>query len=140
VTERPGTGPPILRSVSDRPAIKTIEGDVEGDDARITVVLDLRGEQFFGQALGDARPQHRARLAGEAALRAVESLARGSATLDLLAIAAADLGDQRVALAQVGLPDGSVLVGSALIRDGDTQTAAVKAVMDALNRRLPTLL
>lgn len=126
--------------MTKRPAIAGIQGEVEGDDARITVVLDFNNEQFHGHALGDADPNHRARLAGDAALRAVESLADDRINLELMAIAAADLGNERVALAQVRLDDGEILVGSSILSDVDTEQAAVKAVMDALNRRLGLLL
>ena len=113
---------------------------MNGDDARITVVLDYHDHRFYGQALGDAAPQHRARLAGEAALRAVESLTGSRVQLELLAVAAADLGRARVALAQIRLDDDEILVGSALMPDGEADQAAVKAVMDALNRRLELIL
>jgi hypothetical protein len=119
--------------------IISIEGDVEAADARVTVVLGLDRDRFYGQAIGDADPQHRARLAGEATLRAVEGLPGVATPLELLAVATTDLGGARIALAQVQVGGGDVLVGSALIRSGDPGHAAVRAVMDALNRRLGTL-
>jgi hypothetical protein len=122
--------------MAKRPAIVNIEGDIEGDDARVTVVLSYEDDRFFGQALGNSSPTHRARLAGEAALRAVESITGPTVRLELLAIAAADLGEAQVALAQVRLDGGEILVGSALMRKGDPEQAAAKAVLDALNRRL----
>jgi len=122
--------------MTKRPVIVGIEGDTEGADARITVVLGYEDGRYYGQALGDAEPHHRARLAGEAALRAVESLTGSEVDLELLAIAAADLGETRVALAQVRLDTDEILVGSALIGAGDVEEAAAKAVLDALNRRL----
>jgi hypothetical protein len=60
---------------------------------------------------------------------------------ELMAVATADLGEARVALAQVRLgDDGEVLVGSALLADAGPSLAAVRAVMAAVNRRLGRLL
>jgi hypothetical protein len=60
---------------------------------------------------------------------------------ELMAVATADLGEARVALAQVRLgDDGEVLVGSALEAGAGPSLAAVRAVMAAVNRRLGRLL
>jgi hypothetical protein len=61
--------------------------------------------------------------------------------LTLDAIATTDLGDSRVAMAQVGMVGSSEpLVGSALVQTSDSATATVKAVLDALNRRMSQVL
>jgi hypothetical protein len=58
-----------------------------------------------------------------------------------VAVATADLGEERVALAQVRLGEGGeVLVGSALEAGAGPSLAAVRAVMAAVNRRLGRLL
>ena len=60
---------------------------------------------------------------------------------ELMAVATADIGDTRVALAQVRLgDDGEVLVGTALEAGVGPSLAAVRAVMAALNRRLGLIL
>jgi hypothetical protein len=122
--------------VRRRPAIVGIEGDVDDQDARVTVTLDWKDAQYHGQSLGDAETNHRPRLAGEATLRAVERLCGNKVDLELLAIAAMDFGPARIALAQVRLDGDEVLVGNAIVDEGDTEMAAARAVMDALNRRL----
>ena len=99
--------------------------------------------QGAGDAVGSTEARERPRLVGEAALRAVESLSGGVVDLELLAIATAEIGGDRVAVAQVRLdPFEEVLVGSALQRDEDSDGtwAAARAVMDALNRRLGAVL
>lgn len=124
--------------MTSRPIIIGIEDDIDGDDARVTVTLDWENRPWHGQAIGSsgARP----RLAGEAALAAVNSLTDATLPLELLAVATTDLGAARVALAQVRAGTGEVLVGSALQGESDGRLAAVRAVMDAINRRLELVL
>jgi hypothetical protein len=127
--------------VKERPAIVAIEEDADGDDVRITITLDWQDHRHYGTAVGRADPPHRARLAAEAALQAVEHMSGDRIQTELMAVATADLGDARVALAQVRLgDDGEVLVGSALLADAGPSLAAVRAVMAALNRRLGRVL
>jgi hypothetical protein len=118
-----------------------IEEDADGDDVRVTITLDWQDRYHYGTAVGRADPPHRPRLAAEAALAAVEDMAGKRFRTELMAVATADIGDARVALAQVRLgEDGDVLVGTALQADNDPSLAAVRAVMAALNRRLGVLL
>jgi len=121
-----------------RPIIIGIEDDVDGEDARVTVTLDWEDQPWHGQAIGSSETT--TRLAGEAALEAVSQLAGNRVDLELLAVATTDLGAARVALAQVRSGTGEVLVGSALQGEADGRLAAVRAVMDAINRRLELVL
>lgn len=121
-----------------RPMIIGIEDEIDGEDARVTVTLDWDDRSWHGQAIGAA--SSRARLAGEAALAAVTKLTDGSIEVELLAVATSDLGAARIALAQVRFGHDQVLVGSALQGEEDGRLAAVRAVMDAINRRLGPLL
>lgn len=121
-----------------RPVIVGIEDEVDGDDARVTVTLDWDNRSWHGQAIGSAAA--RTRLAGEAALEAVEQLTDGTFEVELLAIATSDLGAARIALAQVRIGRDQILVGSAVQGEEDGRLAAVRAVMDAINRRLELLL
>ena len=114
--------------------IVSIEDDVDGDDARVTVTLDWASRSWHGQAVGAAK--QRTRLAGEAALDAVVRLSGNGLDLELLAVATTDMGAASVALAQVRFGDDDILVGSALQGETDDRLAAVRAVMDAINRRL----
>lgn len=120
-----------------RPVIVSIEDDIDGGDARVTVRLDWAEKAYHGQAVGSAG--ERVRLAGEAALDAVTRIVGGVLDLELLAVATTDLGAASIALAQVRL-DGDDLVGSALQGEVDDRLAAVRAVMDAINRRLERVL
>ncbi len=127
--------------MNERPVIVAIEEDADGDDVRVTITLDWQDRHHYGTAVGRADPPHRARLAAEAALQAVEHMGGDRIRTELMAVATTDLGEARVALAQVRLKDdGEVLVGSALEAGAGPSLAAVRAVMAALNRRLGRLL
>ena len=120
-----------------RPFLATLEQTQNGDRVRVDVTIGFAGEIHKGSAEGTADTQHRARVVGEATLRAIEHLAGGLSEFDLSAVATSDLGPVRIALAQVRESGWSdYLIGSALVRDGDSATATAKAVLDAVNRRL----
>jgi hypothetical protein len=120
-----------------RPFLATIDQSQEGDRIRVDVTIGFAGEVHRGSSEGIADPQHRSRVVGEATLRAVEHLAGGLAEFDLSAVGTSELGPVRIALAQVREAGWSdYLIGSALVRDGDSATATAKAVLDAINRRI----
>ncbi len=116
----------------------SIVDELLGGDARVTVRLDWDQRPWHGHAIGASG--ERVRLAGEAALDAVSQITNGTIDLELLAVATTDLGAAEVALAQVRYNNGDVLVGSALQGETDGKLAAVRAVMDAINRRLELVL
>ena len=117
-----------------RPVLLSVEQKTLGQRALIEVTLTSRHEHFVGRAEGDGDPSHRHRLVGEATLKALQSLAP-ELKLDLTAVGTSNLGDLKVALAQVRQNDTD-LVGSALVIGGDPVMATAKAVLDALNRKL----
>ena len=117
-----------------RPVLLSVDQRIRGQRAEIEVTLTSRHEHFVGRAEGDGDPSHRHRLVGEATLKALQSLAP-ELRLDLSAVGTSNLGDLKVALAQVR-QNGTELVGSALVIGGDPVMATAKAVLDALNRKL----
>lgn len=125
----------------ERAAIVGIQESSQDGEARATITLTYHDAEYQGQAVGSAAVSARPRIVGEATLRAVESVTSGRLQLTLDAIATTDLGDSRVAMAQVGLAGSNEpLVGSALVQTSDSATATVKAVLDALNRRMSQVL
>ena len=121
----------------ERAAIVGIQESAENGEANVTITLTYHDEQFEGAASGSASVSARPRIVGEVTLRAVESVTGGRLKLSLDAIATTDLGESRVAMAQVGLMGSTEpLVGSALVQTSHSATATVKAVLDALNRRM----
>ncbi|NOY55174.1 MAG: hypothetical protein GXP34_04225 [Actinobacteria bacterium] len=124
----------------ERPVIVHVQESLEDGDARVTVTLSWEDEEFSGQAVGATADAARPRLVGEATLHAIEKVAHDAITMDLSAVATQELGDVRIALAQVDITNLSErFVGSALIRDDDPSLATVRAVLDALNRRISLL-
>ena len=57
-----------------------------------------------------------------------------------MAVATQELGPVSIALAQVRLDTDEMMVGTSIIGEGDGEHAAVRAVMDAVNRRLGLIL
>ncbi len=124
-----------------RPLLAMIDEEDTGAEARVTVVLGWDDKAFEGEAIGRPDESSRPRLVGEATLRAIELVAEGRVILDLTAVGTTSLGDSQVAMAQVSLdtgPDG--YVGSALIRESDPSKATARAVLDAINRQLESVL
>jgi len=127
--------------MDERPAIVSIQESDDGQQARVVITLAWNDARYSGEAIGDSDWSYRPRLVGEATLRAVESVTESEIHLKLSAIATTPLGDAQVAMAQV-LMDGETepLVGSALLGSNDEAAATVKAVLDALNRRISAVL
>ena len=127
---------------ADRPVITSIKEYPEGSSTTVTVTLTWNSEQFSGSADGPAASSARLRIIGEATLRALEEVLGGGPPLALDAVASTSVGVRPVIIAQVvsmrGV-DEEVAVGSALVR-GDEAEAVVRAVLDALNRRIPALM
>ena len=115
----------------------TVITNPEGSRTTVVVTLLWHGEEFVGTAAGPAAPSARLRLVGEAALRAIEDIIGGDA-LALDAIGAPAIGMRKVIVAVIvmtGADGEDVVVGSALSQGDDSETA-VRAVLDALNRRI----
>jgi hypothetical protein len=125
----------------ERPFLGTIDQRLEADRVSVVVTLGWSEEMYEGHAKGPSDTTQRARLVGEATLRAIEAMSAGRARYDLTAVGTSDLGPVKIALVQVrevGWSD--YLIGSALIREGDPASATAKAVLDALNRRISRVL
>ena len=119
-----------------RPALVRIDQHADDAEARVVITLEWQDNEYLGTASGDAAESARPRLLGEATLRAVEALTPSMRAMVLEAIATTDLGDSQVAMAQVDAGGGDHLVGSALLRREDPWAAPVRAVLDAVNRRM----
>lgn len=119
----------------DRPVLRSVDVDL-GDLVTVTVALEMEGRGYEGRAEGAIDTTARARVVGEATLRALESVI-GTGKFELAAVGTSTLDEITIALVQIdeaGTPD--TYVGSAMIRRGDVVLATARAVLDALNRRL----
>jgi hypothetical protein len=129
--------PDRIRTEEDRPAIIGVHEIPEGARTTVAVTLRWHGEEYAGTATGPAASSARLRLVGEAALRAVERIV-GDEALALDAVGAPAVGMRRVMVTVVvgtGPRGEEISVGSALSQ-GDDGEATVRAVLDALNRRI----
>jgi hypothetical protein len=133
--------PTSLWLVNDRPAIVSIQEHEDGDEIRVKIALTWLDGEFSGEASGPAEWSYRPRLVGEATLRAVEAVTNHAVHLSLAAVATTPLGSAQVAMAQVMMEgESEPLVGTALLGHNDEAGATVKAVLDAINRRLSKVL
>lgn len=120
-----------------RPVVEGIRVESTGLHSEATVRLSVGGEVVEGTSRAPSGPASRARVIARAALDAVSLLA----PIDAGEIESADVvavGGRDVAVCVVQLVDvtGEHLVsGSAVVRS-DPSEAIVRAVLDALNRRL----
>ena len=124
-----------------RPRLVDIRDQADGPRTSVSVTLAWQNGQHAGSASGPVAASARLRLVGEATLDALDQIFINLPPLVLDSIGIATVGMRRIAIAVVlgGTSQNSELaVGSALAGE-DEPEAAVRAVLDALNRRLPTL-
>ncbi len=129
------------REGGERPSILDIRETTEGARLDAAVTLGWQGEVFVGEAAGPAASATRLRLIGEATLRALEAAIGGEIGLALAALETPTVGNRQVAIAQVVVVSAGeerTMVGSALVGK-ETSQAAVRAVLDAINRHIPQL-
>jgi hypothetical protein len=129
----------IRHPVVERPALVGVKEDPIGSRVDVRVTLGWQNEEHVGAAHGPTAASARLRLIGEATLAAVESLYPDAPPLALDAIGPSSIGMRTVVTAVVVTTSDrtgeETSVGSVLSQ-GDVAEAAVRAVLDALNRRL----
>lgn len=131
----------IRQHKATRPKLLRIKEATDNTRANLTVTLGWENTEHVGNASGPDAASARLRLVGEAALHAMESIFVETPPLALDAIGPANVG-MRVAVIAVIIfasTDGEELVVGSALSHGDDDEAAVKAVLDALNRRLPAV-
>ena len=124
-----------------RPALVDVSEAIEGARAEVTVTLKWHDNLLIGSAAGAAASTTRPRQIAEATLEAIRQAIHTDAALAIGSMDITTLGSRRMAVAQVVLVTESserVLIGAAFADDDETK-AAVRAVLDALNRFLPDL-
>ena len=129
-------------NVTTRAALTRIGETPNGTRTTVEVTLRLGDEEHTGTATGPAIASARLRLVGDATIAAIEDTFPKMPPIALDAISVNAVGTRNVVVAIAVTADdrgGETLnVGSALA-DGNIDDAAVKAVLNALNRRLGTL-
>ncbi|GMQ94330.1 MAG: hypothetical protein BMS9Abin12_1818 [Acidimicrobiia bacterium] len=125
-----------------RAALMRIGESPNGTRTTIEVTLRYEDEEHVGTATGPAVMSARPRLVGEATISAIEQTFPTMPPIALDAISLTPVGDRNVVVAMVvsagqrGAED--LNVGSAVVLN-DPDDATVKAVLNALNRRLGNL-
>jgi len=103
-------------------------------EAEAEVVLGSESTDVTGSAAGQRSP-HGARVVAEATLQAATRVVPGL-QFSLVDVAVEDVLGREAVVVLVRGPDGRELLGSALVRDAPVSEAAVRATLDAINRRL----
>ena len=125
-----------------RAAIVDLAEEPAGTRTTLKVRLRLGNEEHTGSAVGPAVASARLRLIGEATIDAVEQTYDDMPPIALDAVSVMPVGAQRVVAAVIvsaGLGGREDLSVGSTLSDGDDGVAAVRAVLDALNRRLAKL-
>lgn len=124
-----------------RPRIVSINQEVQGVRAKVTVGLEIDEDIYIGEAAGPASQTSRGRLVSEACMDAVMQFLPDSFGFALEDVAVLPMGREQVAVACVTLvsPIGEQpFAGSAVVRT-NANDSIVRATLDALNRRLGSL-
>lgn len=125
----------------DRPVVDDVIEVVDRSRTTITVVLSWHGEQLVGRANGPAATSTRPRLVADATLAALEQALSDDVAFAVAAVETPVVGSREVAIAVVVFVHAGrerLVVGSALVGT-DPSRAVVRAVLDALNRQVPSL-
>jgi hypothetical protein len=124
-----------------RTSIGAIQSQVEGRRATIRITLSSGDAEATGYAEGSSATATRLRLVASAALDALRQLDGEADALEVEDASTTHVGRQEViavTLVHVDPPHEYELVGAALARRSP-DVAVVRAVLDAVNRRLPYL-
>jgi hypothetical protein len=132
----------VSHDTRQRPVIVSIREEPDGSRVNVFVTLGWQNEEHVGIATGPSAASARLRLIGQATLNALEALYPTLPPLALDSIGESSVGMRTVIVAIVvaSLENHreEIAVGAAL-SPGDVTETAVRAVLDALNRRLPSL-
>lgn len=127
---------------AQRPAISRMHLVSSGLDVTATVTLASSGRSAAGESRGTASQSGVQRAVAGATLRAVEELLDRAVRFELDHLEVNSLGGERtvlVALTLLSARGSERLTGAAAVRE-DVRQAVIRATLDALNRRVETLL
>lgn len=125
-----------------RPKLVLVKHEVSGRKARVSVILEYAGIEYEGIEDGPTSKMGRLRLVASATLRAIEKVVSDLYGFALEDITAINLGRDMAVITSIAVLSSNndeMLAGCALVR-GDEREAIVRAVLDAVNRRLEMLM
>jgi hypothetical protein len=128
--------PGPIESSPVRPVLQRVVATLRSSAAESEVEVALvDGETaVIGQAVG-RQSAHGLNIVAQATIDAVHKMVGEGAGFTLEAICLTELNENEIVMVLVGSPEGE-MVGAALVRGGPHADAAVRATLDALNRRL----
>ena len=131
----------LTTASKERPMLVRLLEQPNGTRNDVTVTLRWKANEYVGTTTGPAASTARYWLIGEATLDALGNTFANAAPLALNAIGPAAVGMRTVMIAVVvaTTQKGDELAVGSSVTGGDEGEAAVRAVLDALNRRLPSL-
>ncbi|QBI18922.1 hypothetical protein ER308_04765 [Egibacter rhizosphaerae] len=135
---------PTPRTAAERPVFAGLEVQRGELDTRVEVTLRYRGREVRGAAEGLATGDHTPRTAAAATLQALREVVRDDVRMHVEWMSRDGAGGSRdevcsIAVTVLTLDGQDQHIGSALIR-GDLRESAVRATLDAVNRRLGRLI
>lgn len=128
---RPSAGGDAIRA---RPPLLRVSFGSTQQTSEATVALGGAMDEVVGEASGEKTP-HGLMVLAQATLEAVTKLI-GDADLELRGASLVRIVGQDAVLVVVAEHGGPDMLGAALLRGGPTPEAAVRATLDAVNRRL----
>jgi len=142
IVAEPEELPVAIPTSSDRVVFESASAVRRGLSATAEVVLRRGEEVVSGSAEGSPAAVATQRLVAEATLDSLRAFEPATSRADVETATIAQVGERQVALTTIVLvvpPNEEVMCGSAPVRGGDVHEALARAVLDALNRRLPAL-
>lgn len=131
----------VIATPEPRLRVSRVTVEASEDDTQVRVTVERGEASGIGSSVGPPVASLLPRLTADATLAALRELEPLSAPLALEMASLTDLGARRianVAIVCAGSSGDEVLTGSAVVRSDDA-SAIARAVLDALNRRLPAL-
>lgn len=124
-----GSGPS-----ANRPPLLRVSYSSSHRTSEAQVAIGSEDQEFVGEASGQKTP-HGLRVLAEATLEAVDKLI-GQSRVELVGASLVNVVGQEAVLVLVKETDGPDMLGGALVRGGPVTEAAVRATLDAVNRRI----
>ncbi|HEV3472412.1 MAG TPA: hypothetical protein VG408_04295 [Actinomycetota bacterium] len=118
----------------ERPPLLRVTFTSSSLSSQAEVALGSESDELVGSASGEKTP-HGLKVLAEATLGAVARLL-GDDTTSLLGASIVNIVGEEAVLVLVKEQNGAEMLGAALIRGGPVTEAAVRATLDAVNRRL----
>lgn len=131
----PDESQPQAAAAEKRISIQEITTETRSTSSKVRVVLDWGNTSSSGESSGYTSAENLIQIAAQATLEAVRGLLADGAWLSLEQASIQRVGARDVAVATITIAGGVALSGSAVVAGQHTE-AIVRAVLDALNRRL----